>query len=306
MSFAYNTKSELCEVTADKPCCSKAQAYGLLLFGRNFSSSAVSLVTENAAVARCAAELTAAAAGVYVKFSAPLAPQNSKKGSYVLTVEGTEQRQAVLSCFGHSGREINLRINRANIENDCCVAAFLRGVFLSCGSVTDPSKDYHLEFTVPFMNLAKDLCALLSELEAPELEPKIVNRKGAYIVYIKGGEAISDLLTCIGATNASMELMQIMMVKEVRNYVNRKTNFETANIDKTVSASAKQIEAIERIQDGPGLSHLPEELQEVAALRLENPEMSLSELGKMLKTPISRSGVNHRLHRILDISQEIT
>jgi DNA-binding protein WhiA len=209
----------------------------------------------------------------------------------------------VLAAFGHTGHEISLRVNRANLENECCRASFLRGVFLSCGTVTDPVKDYHLEFILPYMNLAKDVMALLRE--GPDFQPALVNRKGSFVVYIKGGDRIAVLLAYLGAGGAAMELMQVRMVKEVRNNVNRKTNFETANIDKTVGASARQVEAICKIRDTVGLSGLPEELRETAELRLEYPELSLRELGLLFQNPVSRSGVNHRLRRLMEEAESI-
>lgn len=304
MSFSSETKAELCKIAPQDACCQKAECYGLLLFAKSFARGLVCLSTESLPVARRAAELTARITSAFVDISSAFSRRRGGS-AYTLTVNGEDQRRRVLSAFGHTGREISLHINRANLEDECCCAAFLRGVFLSCGTVTDPNKDYHLEFIVPFMNLAKDLSALISEAENLELQPALINRKGAFVVYVKGSERIADLLTYIGAVNASMELMQVKMLKEVRNNVNRKTNFETANIDKTVGASARQIGAIERIMNSVGVDALPEELRELARLRYRHPELSLRELGGMLSEPISRSGVNHRLQRILEIARDL-
>lgn len=133
----------------------------------------------------------------------------------------------------------------------------------------------------------------------------MISRKGDFVVYLKGSEQIADLLTYLGAQQASMELIQVKMLKEVRNYVNRTTNFTTANIGKTASAAAQHIRAIQKIERKMGLEGLPEDLRELAQLRLDNPEMSLRELGESLSEPISRSGVNHRLRRILEIAEDI-
>ena len=306
MSFASKLKTELCKAVPQNPCCHKAECYGLLLFGRSFSKSTVTLTTGNGAVAHRAAQLTAEVTGAIVDISASVSRRKSRQNAFTVSVSGTDQRAAMLSCFGHTGSEINLRINYANLENDCCISAFLRGVFLSCGTVTDPQKDYHLEFVVPFMNLAKDLSTLISELYELNLQPGLLKRRGSYIVYLKGSERVADLMTFMGAGNTAMELMQAKMLKEVRNNVNRKTNFETANIDKTAQAAAAQVIAIEKIlSSSGGISALPEELQELAMLRYRNPEMSLRELGKTLSEPLSRSGINHRLQRIMDISNDI-
>ena len=153
------------------------------------------------------------------------------------------------------------------------------------------------------MKLAGDLSALLSRAGGLGLQPGTVNRKGRFIVYVKGGESVTDLLTYLGAKNAAMESMQAKMLKEMRNNLNRRNNFETANIDKTASAAARQLLAIERIMGTVGLDALPEDLREIAALRWENPELSLRELGEHLSQPLSRSGVNHRLRRIVEFAE---
>ncbi len=299
MSFASDTKKEICREIPENACCQKAQAYGLWLFTRGFSLQENAVVTENGSVARLMAESAAEEAGGMVEMSVSM--HRKESGVYTLTIPGDDQRQRLLEAFGHTGHEVNLRLNRANLENDCCMRAFIRGAFLSCGTVTDPRKDYHLEFVVNHRRLAQDFITLLEEVEGLHLQPSLTRRKGSCVVYIKGSEHIADLLTYMGASGASMTLMQAKMVKEVRNYVNRTTNFETANIDKTASASARQVVAIHRLQETVGLDNLPDDLREMAYLRLENPEMSLRELGEALS--ISRSGANHRIQRLLEMAK---
>lgn len=226
-----------------------------------------------------------------------------KKPAYRVGLPDSGSREAMLQEFGHTGKETSLRLNRANVENSCCVAAFLRGAFLTCGTATDPNKEYHLEFAVPHKNLANDLYTLLCEVEAFPLSPAVALRKGGYVVYMKESGPIEDLLTYLGAPGAAMELMQVKMYKEVKNNINRKTNFETANMDKTYSASARQVAAIAAISDTQGLHSLPEELEELARLRLDHPDMTLRELGQRLG--ITRSGVNHRLQRLLQMGEKI-
>ena len=184
-------------------------------------------------------------------------------------------------------------------------AIFLRQLFLEKGTMTNPARDYHLEFACTSSEEAERLCSLLENLSELSVNPGVTKRKGQYVVYVKGSEQITDLLAFIGANKAAMEFMQVKMVKEVRNYVNRTTNFETANIGKTASAAAGQLEAIRKIQQKKGLASLPKELKELAELRLENPEFSLRELGEKLTPPITRSGVNHRLKRLMQIAEEI-
>ncbi|MCI1955688.1 MAG: DNA-binding protein WhiA [Oscillospiraceae bacterium] len=304
MSFSSDTKNELCKIVPQQ-CCRKAECYGLLLFGRNFSPACVSLTTEHLGAARRAARFAAEVTGAIMDVSTLELHKRTGAAAYTVSSAGAEQAGRVLQSLGHSGREISLRINRANLENDCCGAAFLRGAFLACGTVTAPEREYHLEFSVPYMNLARDLVALIRDNLELELGPRISRRKGAFVVYIKGGGRVADFLTFLGAPNAAMSLMQVRMLKELRNNVNRQTNFETANIEKTASAAAQEVLAIERIQKLKGLSALPENLRELASLRLRYPEMSLRELGLHLSPPLSRSGVHHRLQRMIEFAENL-
>lgn len=297
MSFCSDVKDEICMIENENPCCDKSEAYGLVLFARAFSPSKVSFVTENEASAEKYVSLISKVCGVELKIN------HSKSGKITVNAETAEARQKIRSTFGHEKKELSLRLNRANIENECCQMAFLRGVFLACGAVTDPEKDYHGEFTVQRMNLCGDLEAFLSEVL---FEPKITQRKGYNVLYTKESESVEDLLTFIGATNGSLNVMSVKMLKDVRNNVNRKLNFETANISRTVAASVQQVEAIAEIRRKRGIESLPEDLQELAILREENPEMSLRELGENLSVPISRSGVNHRLERIMAFARYIS
>lgn len=301
MSFSSQIKGELCKVEFKRECCLRAECYGAWLFSKCFTLRESVFVTENGPIARRMLELAAAGAGISGELT--FGVSRRKKPAYRISLPEESSRQALLEEFGHTGKETSLRINRANLENDCCVAAFLRGAFLTSGTATDPQKEYHLEFAVPYKNLANDLYTLLNEVEAFPLSPSVANRKGSYVVYLKESGPIEDLLTYLGAPNAAMELMQVKMYKEVKNNINRKTNFETANMDKTYSASARQTAAIAAISDTVGLSSLPEELQELAQLRLDNPEMTLREMG--LKLGITRSGVNHRIQRLLQMGEKI-
>lgn len=301
MSFTSQIKTELCKIEWKKPCCLRAECYGAWLFSKCFSLKEGTFTTESAPAARRLLELAAAGAGVSAQLT--YAVSRRKQPAYRVSLPEEQDRLRLLEEFGHSGLEPSLRINRAVLEDSCCQVAFLRGVFLVCGNATDPNKGYHLEFAAPYKNLANDLYALLGEAETFRISPSLVRRPGGYGVYLKDSGQIEDLLTFLGATGASMELMQVKMYKEVKNNINRKTNFETANMDKTYSAAARQIAAIAAINDTRGLGSLPENLQELAALRLNEPELTLRQLGERLG--ISRSGVNHRLQKLLEIGEEI-
>lgn len=301
MSFASDCKKELCMIENKRACCLKAECYGLLLFSKCFSVREARMICENGAVARRVAEAAAVSAGVYAEVRAELRRKNS--GAFTLEIPGEDARLQMIGSFGHTATETGRRIRCENLQKDCCKAAFLRGVFLICGTVTDPQKEYHLEFAMPHLHLAEDLVAVLQNVEAAQFSPSIAKRKNSYIVYIKESSAIEDFLTLIGAANSAMELMQIKMYKEAYNNMNRVSNCETANLDKTYSAASKQIAAIALISDKIGLEELPADLQEAATLRLHNPEMSLREMSERLS--ISRSGVNHRLRRILEFAEKL-
>ena len=304
MSFSSDAKRELLKIQPDALCCQKAGAYGFLLFGKHFSPERIDFWTERELLARQAAEMIAAETGTFVEIVTP--SRRGKPGAQhcVVTIPREAQRAGILSHFGHTGKELNLRINRANLENECCERAFLRSVFLSCGTLGDPNREYHLEIVVPYLKLSGDLEKLIDDVSEGALAPKRILRKGAHVLYLKESEQIVDFLARIGAVQTSMEIMQVKMYKELRNQVNRVTNCETANIEKTAAAAARQRAAILKIQAGGGMNSLPDELRELALLRLDNPDLSLRELGESLSSPISRSGVNHRLQRILLIADE--
>ena len=171
-----------------------------------------------------------------------------------------------------------------------------------CGSMIDPSKEYHLELVVPFKPLAEDLRLLLSELG---MHAKLTTRSSNQVLYIKESEQIEDFLTLTGAVKSSLELMDIKILKDVRNKVNRMTNCETANIEKTVVASSSQIRDIEWIIEKKGRHYLPDNLQVVAELRLNNPELSLTELCEVSGLGLSKSGMNHRLKKISEIAKDL-
>ena len=193
-------------------------------------------------------------------------------------------------------------VNKLIVQNMCCKRAFLRGAFMVAGSVTNPEKGYHLEIAVLSEKLAEQL---KEEMSAFDIDAKIVERKKYQVVYIKEGAQIADFLNVIGAHMALMEFENVRIVKEVRNSVNRQVNCETANITKIVNTAARQIEDIKYIQCNMGFGTLSDGLREIAELRLEYPDSSLQELGKMLDNPISKSGVNHRLKKLSNIANEL-
>ena len=299
MSFASDLKDELCKEVPEEESALHALLYGFLLFSYKFRADEISFSVLHEPTARLFAEALMTHCGVPAKITFK---ERVRGTLYKVCIEEASERRKVMDAFYHVPGEPHLRINRANIENEEDVRYFLRGAYLVCGSLTNPEKDYHCEFDVSYMNLCKDLSALIGEVLA---QPKSTIRRGSYMVYYKESENIEDLLTYIGAPMSAVELMNIKIIKDIKNRVNRRMNCDNANLDKTLNASFQQVQDIKYIFDVKGNTFLSEELRTVAEIRLENPDMSLRELGESVEPPLSRSGVNHRLKRIGEIAAEI-
>lgn len=295
MSFTAGVKNELATLAFESECCKRSFAYGFLLYGKSFTTRSVSCATDYAEVMQAFERTIAETSGVKTTVT------RLRSGKYVLKIPAVEDRKRIIEYFDHAVNSISLRINRGVFEDDECYGSFLRGVFLSCGSIANPDKNYHLEFVIPFHNLSLDLLKILTDFG---LKAKLILRKYSYVVYLKDSESIEDLLTFMGAVNSSLELMGIKIQKDVRNKINRQMNFESANMSRSIEAGLAQVEAIEIIEKKQGLDSLSDELKEVAILRRENPDMSLKQLGENLTVPISRSGVNHRLMKIMEIADK--
>lgn len=299
MSFASDLKDELCKEVPEEESALHALLYGFLLFSYKFRADEISFSVLHEPTARLFAEALMTHCGVPAKITFK---ERVRGTLYKVCIEKASERRKVMDAFYHVPGEPHLRINRANIENEEDARYFLRGAYLVCGSLTNPEKDYHCEFDVSYMNLCKDLSALIGEVLA---QPKSTIRRGSYMVYYKESENIEDLLTYIGAPMSAVELMNIKIIKDIKNRVNRRMNCDNANLDKTLNASFQQVQDIKYIFDVKGNTFLSEELRTVAEIRLENPDMSLRELGESVEPPLSRSGVNHRLKRIGEIAAEI-
>ena len=188
------------------------------------------------------------------------------------------------------------------IQQSCCKRAYIRGAFLAGGSISDPNKSYHFEIVCRSNPQAEQLRDVINSFD---MDAKIVARKKYQVVYLKEGSQIVDILNIMEAHVALMNLENVRILKEMRNSVNRKVNCETANISKTVNAAVKQLADIEYIRETAGLSYLPENLKEMALLRLEYPDAPLAELGTYLNPPVGKSGVNHRLRRISEMADSL-
>lgn len=188
------------------------------------------------------------------------------------------------------------------VQRTCCKRAFIRGAFMAAGSISDPNKSYHFEIVCHTMEQAGQLQKMIDSFDA---DAKIVERKERYVLYLKEGSQIVDMLNVMEAYVALMQLENVRILKEMRNSVNRKVNCETANINKTVNAAVKQMEDIKKIQEVIGFENIPDTLAEIAQARLDHPEATLKELGTFLDPPVGKSGVNHRLHKLAEMAENL-
>lgn len=298
MSFSQQIKQEIAARRLTRPCCAKAAAYAAACFGRYFDARGVVVQTELAEAAKCI-QRAYRMAGI----EGSLIEKERGGGLvYEFAVKDPDEVERMLALFGHTGREANLRINPDNLRCGQCVSWFVAVAFLCSGTATDPQKGYNLEFTTPRRNLARDFESLLAE---HEFAPHRTLRKGASVVYVKASEQVEDLLTFMGASGASLELMNRKIYKDIRNKTNRLTNCETANMDKTAVAGAQTARAIRYLQQQDALSALPPPLQQAAALRMEHPDYSLAQLAAAAAPPVSKSGLSHRMKKLEEIARQM-
>ena len=300
MSFSYDTKNELCRLPVQKLCCARAEAYGILLFCNTFSATEVRIITENPGFAQRLPKVFQRAFSL--RFDR--VPEEGEEGKRIFQITDEKKLHHIINLLGYAPEQnLVLHINFGLLEEECCRAAFLRGAFFAGGSITDPQKRYHLELTTSHLQVSRELDSLLQECGYP---PKSLSRGGSLITYFKQSDQIEDFLTLIGAPVAAMNVMSAKLEKDLRNSVNRRLNCDSANLDKAVEAAQEQMEAIRRLQAAELLEQLPDKLQETAALRLEYPELSLSELAAEFDPPVSKSCLNHRLRKLLELSRDLS
>ncbi len=298
MSFSGNVKEELAAHISLARHCQLAELAALLLFsaGTCEGNMHLRLDTENEAVVRKCFTLLRKTFNIETVMQGKerLIPDDALEGKVIQALH--------LSGIEKEGLNLAEPVNSLLIKNSCCARAYLRGAFLSVGSMSDPKKSYHLEFVCNEKTQALQLQMILQEFQ---IEAKIIRRKKYDVVYLKEGSGIVDLLNVMGAHVSLMNLENLRIVKEMRNSVNRRVNCETANISKTVTAASKQIEDILLIRDKYGFENLPDNLRQMAEIRLEYPDAALKELGEYLEPPVGKSGVNHRLRRLSEIADKI-
>ena len=232
-------------------------------------------------------------------------PGEEIKGKLVFQITDRQKIAAIMESFGFAPKDtLALHINLPVVEEDCCKAAFLRGAFLAGGSVTSPSKAYHLEFTTTHKSVARECETLIHETVG--FPAKAAARGGAQVLYLKHSDLISDFLTFLGAPVAAMGIMEAKLEKELNNKVNRCCNCDDANTSKVVEAAQEQLGAIRVLRDRGLLEKLPQKIAQAAQARENNPEASLSELAAMMEPPITKPAMNHRLQRIVSMAKEVT
>ena len=318
MSFAQETKNELARITPEKKCCMLAEiaaylrttgAIGLAGFGK----FKVSVETDNAAVARHYKKLLQDYFSIDTKLeisegNAVGKNRKEKKYSYSITIDAENRSEQILRECGilmikEGNNYISDGIYDGVVKSKCCKKAYLRGVFLGAGTMTDPEKAYDLEFVLNSEVLANDLKKLIHTFT--DLEAKVIKRGKKYVVYMKKADYISDTLALMGASNQVFAMEDIRIKKGMMSSAKRTVNCDTANADRTVEASRKQMEAITKIVERKGIKWLPDKLAEVALLRMEHPEISISQLGEMCNPPLKKSGINNRLKKIEELAEKL-
>ena len=299
-SFAYKVRSELCRTAVQRLCCARAEAYGVLLYCNTFTSREIRIITENP---EFAARLPRLFQRAFTLRFDRLPEEDTGRGKLIFQITQQDKLNKIINQFGYDPRQNPvLHVNFGMLEDECCRTAFLRGAFLSGGSVTDPEKRYHLELATSHLQASREVSALLTELG---FSPRSVMRSGSAVIYFKQSEHIEDFLTKIGAPASAMDIMTAKVDKEIRNGANRAMNCDMANVNKTLDAALEQKNAIEKLQQRGDLENLPDKLRQTALLRLQYPELSLTQLAERCDPPVTKSCLNHRMRKLMSMAQEL-
>ena len=299
VSFSYTTKAELCRMIPNRNCCALAECFGILLFCNSFSDEQIRIITECRELAWILPKLFHKAFGLdfdsYPSMEAP--------GKLIFQITEPEKIDQIMAAYGFSrGSTLSVHLNLPVVEDECCRVAFLRGAFLAGGSVTDPEKGYHLELTTTHSYVARETFALMHEVLG--FSPKTAVRGGGQILYFKQSDQIADCLAYLGASVASMGIMEAKLEKELNNRVNRRCNCDDANITKVVEAAQEQLAAFRILRQRGLVDKLPAKMQQAIIARENHPEASLAELAAMMDPPISKPAMNSRLKKLVQMSKE--
>lgn len=298
MSFSSEVKQELLKQYSKARHCQLAELAAIVAMeGHIDENGSLYIYTDNSAVVEKYTMLIKKLFQLDV--TRTLTKEVTEK---ILTALKLTENLAIASLLESEYSLQGVAVNGLLLQNTCCKRAFLRGVFLASGSISDPRKSYHFEIVCHTKAQAEQIKEILEFFEG---EPKIVRRNQRYVLYLKEGSQIVDSLNVMEAYVSLMNLENIRIEKEMRNSINRQVNCETANINKTVTAAVRQIQDIELIRDTGGLERLPENLYEMAVCRLENPDTPLKDLGQLLDPPVGKSGVNHRLRKLSQLADQL-
>ena len=300
LSFSGSAKAEVCKEYPQSGCCALAECFGILLFCNSFSEDCIKIITESQDFARLLPKLFRKAFGL----SFDSCPEEGGTGKQVFAIRSKEKITKIMESFGFSPEDtLSLHINLPVVEEDCCKASFLRGAFLTGGSVTSPAKSYHMELASTHQSVVRECDALIRDTLG--FSPKTASRAGGKVLYLKQSDLISDFLTYLGAPVAAMGIMEAKLEKELNNTVNRCCNCDDANTSKVVEAAQEQLAAIRVLREKEMVEALPGKLQAALKAREENPEATLTELAAMMEPPITKPAMNHRLKRIVEIAGEV-
>ena len=295
-SFSHKVKAELCRAPVQKLCCARAECYGILLYGNTFNTGEIRIITENAEFAVRLPRLFQRAFNTQFD----VIPEEIG-GKMTFQITDGQKLGRIIGALGYEAKQMPvLHVNFGILEEECDRIAFLRGTFLAGGSVTDPEKRYHLELDTVHAQASREVSVLLEEMG---FSPHTVLRGGSSVTYFKQSEYIEDFLTTIGAPVASMDIMTAKVDKEIKNRANRAMNCDMANVNKTLDAAESQMETIEKLRRDGKLDTLPQQIKETAFLRMANPELSLAQLAEKHAPPITKSCLNHRLRKIMEIGR---
>ena len=301
LSFSAAAKTEVCRILPTKRCCALAECFGILLFCNSFTAEGIKIITESREFAYILPKLFKKAFDVNFDWF----PSLASPGKLVFQITQEDKIAHIMDCFGFSAQDtLSLHINLPVVEEDCCKAAFLRGAFLAGGSATDPEKGYHLELTTTHISVARECNVLMQEVLG--FYPKTTAKGAAQVLYIKQSDQIADFLTYLGATVASMGILEARLEKELNNRVNRRCNCDDANISKVVEAAQEQLSAIRKLRELGMLENLPAKLKQAALAREGNPSASLSELAGMMEPPITKPAMNNRMKKLVQMAKEGT
>ncbi|MDD4169346.1 MAG: DNA-binding protein WhiA [Desulfotomaculaceae bacterium] len=309
MSFSATTKNELARIIDQRPCCRLAELAALIRMDGSIQISSGKLIslnitTENAAVARKIFSMVKDLFNLRTEVLVQRKTRLRKNNIYLVRIPPQQKLAVLLSQVGMIDQQGLLKntVREDLFAKGCCRRAYLRGVFLGGGSVNSPEGTYHLEVTTVNEKHASSICRLMQKFR---LLAKISERKNWQVIYLKGSEQIVRFLNIIGAHSALLNFENVRIYKDVRNQVNRLVNCETANLNKTINASVRQIENIKLVRDTIGFDHIPVSLREAAELRVKYPDASLKELGNYMQPRLGKSGMSHRLRKIDEIAEKI-